>query len=153
MNAANAADAGPINAPQGCTHFKLRQLVRRVARIYDAELAQAGLKGTQYSLLSMLARLGPVMPAELARRLGLDASTLTRNLRPVVASGWATLRPGADERSRLVEITPSGRDKQAEAKRYWKRAQSRINTILGASEVARLHAWMDDAVALLDAAP
>ena len=148
-----AVHPGPAAlSPQGCTHFKLRQLVRRVARLYDAELAQAGLKGTQFSLLSMLARVGPVKPADLARGLGLDASTLTRNLKPVMASGWAIQGPGRDERSRLVEITVAGRAKQAEARRYWKRAQSRVNAILGETEVARLHAWIDVAAARLDAA-
>jgi DNA-binding MarR family transcriptional regulator len=146
-------DAGTAaRSPQGCTHFKLRQLVRRVARLYDAELSQAGLKGTQYSLLSMLARVGPVQPAELARGLGLDASTLTRNLKPVVAAGWATQGPGRDERSRLIDITTAGRAKQSEARRHWKRAQSRVNAILGEVEVARLHAWIDSAAARLDAA-
>lgn len=139
-------------SPQGCTHFKLRQLVRRVARLYDAELAQAGLKGTQYSLLSMLVRVGPVKPADLARGLGLDASTLTRNLKPVVAAGWATQGPGRDERSRLIQITAAGRAKQAEARRHWRRAQSRVNAVLGEAEVARLHAWIDGAAARLDAA-
>ena len=38
--------------PQGCTNFKLRQLVRRVSQLYDAEVGKAGLKTTQYSLLS-----------------------------------------------------------------------------------------------------
>ena len=68
------------DAPRGCTNFKLRQLLRGVSRLYDAELARAGLKGTQFSLLSHLVGLGPVAPGELARHMGLDASTLTRNV-------------------------------------------------------------------------
>ena len=38
--------------PQGCTNLKLRQLMRRVAQHYDAEVGKTGLRGTQYSLLS-----------------------------------------------------------------------------------------------------
>ena len=52
------------NAPRGCTNFKLRQLLRSESRLYDAELARAGLKTTQYSLLSHLLGLGPVAPGE-----------------------------------------------------------------------------------------
>lgn len=140
------------SAPQGCTNFKLRSLLRRVARLYDAELAQAGLKGTQYSLLSHVARLGPIKPVDLARHLGLDASTLTRNLRPVAAAGWVLQRAGPDERSRLIEITAAGRAKQAEARRHWKRAQLRLNGILGGAEVVRLHAMVDGSLARLEAA-
>jgi hypothetical protein len=68
-----------IATPKGCTNFKTRQLARLLSRHYDQELAKAGLKTTQYSLLSHVLHQGPVAPGELARRMGLDASTLTRN--------------------------------------------------------------------------
>ena len=44
--------------PQGCTNFKLRQLMRRVGQHYDLEMAKIGLKTTQYSLLSHVLKLG-----------------------------------------------------------------------------------------------
>jgi DNA-binding MarR family transcriptional regulator len=83
--------------------------------------------------------------------MDLDASTLTRNLRPLVAEGWIVVGPGADERSRLVAITESGRQKRSEAQRSWKRAQLAFNERLGAEAVARLHAAVDECMALLDA--
>ena len=86
--------------PQGCTNFKLRQLVRRVSQLYDQELAKAGLKTTQYSLLSHVLKLGPIRPGDLAAAMTMDASTLTRNLKPLVAAGWVVLGQGSDARSR-----------------------------------------------------
>src|SRR4051794_16595602 len=103
--------------PQGCTNLKLRQLMRRVAQRYDAEVGKAGLKGTQYSLLSHVTKLGPIRPADLAAAMSVEASTLSRNLKPLVAAGWITLSPGADGRSRLVEATDAGREKRIEAQR------------------------------------
>ena len=129
--------------PRGCTHFKLRQLLRAVARHYDAEMSRAGLKGTQYSLLSQVASLEPVQPVELARRMGLDASTLTRNLRVLTELGWLEQGPGADARSRLIRITPTGQAKRAEAQRCWKKAQLGMNEKFGAEQVAALHALID----------
>ena len=82
--------------PQGCTNFKLRQLMRRVAAHYDAEMARCGLKTTQYSLLSHVLKLGPIRPGDLAAAMKMDASTLTRNLRPLVDAGWVTLEAGTD---------------------------------------------------------
>jgi len=76
--------------PSGCSNFKLRQLMRRVSQHYDAELGKIGLKTTQYSLLSHVARLGPIRPSELAQAMTIDASTLTRNLKPLAAAGWIT---------------------------------------------------------------
>ncbi len=142
-------DSGMSIQPRGCTNFRLRQLLRRVSRIYDAELARVGLKGTQFSLLSHIAAHGPIQPNELARRMGMDASTLTRNLRLVIEAGWALQTSGADERSRSIEVTPVGRAKQAQAKRYWKKAQRAVNDHLGVERVSQLHALIDESIELL----
>ncbi len=135
--------------PQGCTNFKLRQLLRSVARIYDTELAQAGLKGSQFSLLSHVLKLGPIAPSVLAERMGMDASTLSRNLRPLIDKGWVLQGPGADARSRLLHITPDGRAKHDEAKRHWKKAQAALNARLGNARVGELHRLIDAAQPLL----
>ena len=79
--------ATPAARPQGCTNFKLRQLTRRMTQHYDRHMAPVGLKITQYSLLTHIDRLGPLAPGELARWMEMDASTLTRNLQPLVAAG------------------------------------------------------------------
>src|SRR4030095_7787056 len=103
--------------PQGCTNLKLRQLSRAVTRHYDAYVAPTGLKNTQYSLLSHVVLLGPIRPVDLAQRMRVDASTLTRNLQPLVAQRWVEQRPGDDARSRLIVATEAGRAKRVEAQR------------------------------------
>jgi len=138
-------------APRGCTSFKLRQLSRRVSQHYDRIVAGAGLKTTQYSLLSNIERLGPIRPSDLAAAMAMDASTLTRNLQPLVASGWVEVGPGADARSRLVTATAAGRGKRAEAQREWKRAQLALNEQLGTARVTALHALLDDCLGALNA--
>lgn len=139
--------------PQGCTNLKLRQLMRRVAQHYDAEVGKTGLKGTQYSLLSYVCKLGPIRPGDLAREMKVDASTLSRNMRPLVDAGWLTLGPGADGRSRLVSATDAGRDKRQEAQRRWRVAQEGINQMLGPQRVVQLHALIDDCLELLSPLP
>ncbi|MGR9092501.1 MAG: MarR family winged helix-turn-helix transcriptional regulator [Gammaproteobacteria bacterium] len=139
----------PATAPRGCTNFKLRQLLRRVSRIYDAELARVGLKGTQYSLLSHLVSMSPIAPGELARRMDMDPSTLTRNVRLLVDQGWVERAPGCDTRSHHLAITARGRAKHAEAKAHWKRAQLTVNAQLGGPQVATLHTLIDGALVSL----
>ncbi len=138
--------------PQGCTNLQLRQLMRRVAQHYDTELAQVGLKTTQYSLLSYALKLGPVRPADLAAALKMDASTLTRNLKPLIAAGWLRLDPGPDGRTRSVVLTPEGVSKREEAKQRWKTAQLRLNATLGEARVAALHTLIHESMDLLDPA-
>ena len=144
--------AAPALRPQGCTNLKLRQLMRRVAQRYDAEVGQVGLKGTQYSLLSYIIKLGPIRPVDLAEAMNVDASTLSRNLKPLIAPGWVTQEAGADARSRLVQATDAGRDKRVEAQRRWRVAQESLNAALGAQRVIALHALIDEAMQALDEA-
>ena len=80
--------------PQGCTNLVLRELSRVVTRHYDAYVAPTGLKNSQYSLLSHVVLLRALRPGELAARMKLDASTLTRNLQPLIAAGWVEQGPG-----------------------------------------------------------
>ncbi len=143
----------PDLQPQGCTNFKLRQLLRSVSRLYDAQIGLAGLKGSQYSLLSFVLSLGPIAPSELAQRMGMDASTLSRNLRPLVDKGWLLQGPGPNARTRSISITAAGRTKHAEARLRWQQAQRSLNQLLGEPEVAALHRRIDQAQQLLQAGP
>ncbi len=135
--------------PLGCTNFKLRQLMRRVTQHYDAEVGKVGLKVTQYSLLSHVAKLGPIRPVDLAREMKIGTSTLSRNLQPLVSAGWLELAPGPDGRSRLVSVTEAGRDKRQEAQRRWRVAQESLNQTLGSRRVVELHARIDECMELL----
>lgn len=135
--------------PRGCTNLKLRQLSRVVTRHYDAYVGATGLKNTQYSLLSYVVLYGPLRPSDLARHMSLDASTLNRNLQPLIAQGWVRVGPGHDARSRLVEATAPGRAKRLEGQRAWKQAQLALNERLGPARVVALHSLMDDCMTCL----
>ncbi len=125
--------------PRGCTNFLLHQLLRRLDQLYDAEMSKAGLKTTQFSLLSQVMRLGPLRPGALARATKMQPSTLTRNLRPLVQGGWVVMGEGSDARSRSVAVTAAGRDKHRQALRHWKDVQLRVNHLLGDVAVVALH--------------
>jgi DNA-binding MarR family transcriptional regulator len=128
--------------PLGCTCFKLRKLTRTMSRLYDQHMATVGLKTTQYSVLTNVAREAlPV--AELADRLGTERTTLTRNLKPLIEAQWITLEPGADSRQRIVTITKAGRAKVKEAYVAWRAAQTALEDLLGTAAVRTLHTQLD----------
>lgn len=137
----------------GCTNLRLRQMMRRVAHHYDLEMAKAGLKTTQYSLLTYVLKLGPLRPGELAKGLKISASTLTRNLKPLVDAGWLEVSAGSDARSRTVSITADGRAKREEARHRWKVAQDSLNALLGTERVLALHGLINDSLELLSPLP
>jgi len=93
--------------------------------------------------------LQPVRPGELARAAGIDPSTLTRNLKPLMAAGWVELGAGHDARTRAIRITESGRAKQAQAQRRLLMAQRSMNEKLGHRLISELKALMDESLGIL----
>jgi DNA-binding MarR family transcriptional regulator len=123
-----------------------------VTQHYDARLAPAGLRVTQFSLLAHLQRAGPTTISALADLLDMDRTTLTRNLTPLARSGLVTVASGADARTREVDVTGAGRAAWQRARPLWRRAQDEINRALGAERVAGLHALLDGSLSTLHAA-
>lgn len=143
--------ANETAVPAGCTNLKLRQASRLVTRHYERFIRASGLKITQYSLLSHVVKLGPLRAGELAAVLQLDASTLTRNLQPLVEQGWLQVRAvEGDARRRVVEATAAGVELRQQTQRAWKRAQLALNDQLGVERVARLHTLLDECITLLE---
>lgn len=129
--------------PTGCTVFRLRKLTRRVTQHYDACLAPAGLRVTQFSLLSILLNSPPLTMLALARRLEMDRTTLTRNLKPLVAARYVETVAGNDARTREITVTAKGRSVWNEARPLWRRAQNEVIAALGAEAVGDLHRMLD----------
>lgn len=142
------AGVPPPALPQGCTCARLRRLTRRITAVYDRELAAEGLRVTQYSLLSVLKRAAGAdgMPVtELAARMDMDRTTLTRNLKPLIDQDYAALAPDAqDRRVRRALLTPRGLQALEAARPHWLRAQQEVNRTLGEATVAQLHHWLDE---------
>ncbi len=131
-----------LEKPLACTCFRLRKLTRAMSRLYDQQMATVGLKTTQYSVLVNAAREAlPV--ADLAELLGLDRTTLTRNLKPLIDAGLVALHSGADSRQRIVTITAAGRAKVKLAYVAWSRAQTEFETLLGRDAVRALNQQLD----------
>lgn len=117
--------------PTQCLCTKLRRAARSVSRFYDEALADTGLKVAQFSLLRHLRRLDRPSISELAEAMGLDRSTLGRNLRVLEGDGLLRLTGGEDQRNRLVELTPAGLDALERGTPAWEDAQRRLAGRLG----------------------
>jgi DNA-binding MarR family transcriptional regulator len=135
-----------------CTDTKLRQLVRLMGRHYDAELRKVGMGMTQFWVLTQILEHGPARPCDLAKAMALEPCTLTRTLKPLIATGWLESVAGADRRTRSVRITRSGRMKRAEGLRRWQSADMRVRELLGAQNAKRLDAVLDDSLEAVPAA-
>jgi DNA-binding MarR family transcriptional regulator len=127
-----------------CTCGSLRKASRRITQFYDSALAPAGIKSTQYSILSEVDRgslAGPVTMCELATAMVMDRSTLGHNLKPLERDDLVVLRLcGDDRRKRYVELTKKGRSMLQRARRLWRHAEARFESIFGKEAAAELRA-------------
>ncbi len=134
----------------GCTCHRLRRLSRLMTLRYDQALAPAGMTVNQFSILRR-AQEGRHSVAALAATLGMERSTLSRDLKRLVAAGWVILRPNPeDARQRQVALTAAGGAAIAGAEPRWKAAQARLEAGAGVDEIGRLHAILDRVARTLD---
>ena len=115
-----------------CTH--LRRAARGVSRHYDEALAGFGVNVAQFSLLRHLQRLDRPSITTLADAMGLERSTLGRNLRVLEAEGLVALADGDDQRNRVVLLTEAGTELLRAAYPAWEQAQAKLVERLGAGQ-------------------
>jgi DNA-binding MarR family transcriptional regulator len=117
---------------QNCLLTRTRQISRVMTTIYDEALRPFGIVAPQFTLLVLIAELGPLSRSDLGRRNHHDRSTLTRNLQPLIAQGWVTEDlPGVDGRSRPLSLTEEGNALLNSAATAWSAAQIQAKALLG----------------------
>ena len=121
-----------------CTAVRLRLLNRVVTHLYDEALRPLGLKVSQLNILVVTANLELARPADVCRILHLEASTLSRNLERMRASGWVETVAGEDARSQPFRLTPAGKRILEQAASAWEQGQRSANDLLGRSFLASL---------------
>ena len=114
-----------------CACHRVRTAARAVTRAYDEALRPVGLRATQLSVLVAAAVDNALSITALAKFMGMDRSTLTRNLRPLEAEGLIRVGREGWRRSRTLEITRKGRSRLRDAMPLWENAQRALQKKLG----------------------
>lgn len=135
-----------------CACFNLRKATRAVTQLYDDALRPAGLRSTQFSMLTLLRVVGAIPMTRLAEEAVMDRTTLARNLEVLRRDGLVRVRAGRDARVRKVELTQAGVAKLEEAFPLWQAAQRSIASGLGVQRMDRLLADLARTVAATDRA-
>ncbi|MDN2582712.1 MarR family transcriptional regulator [Aquibium sp. ELW1220] len=107
-----------------CRCMAARREAARLTRSYDDHLRPHGLTVNQFTLLATLILAGPLPIRDLADRLGIDRTTLTRNVALSRTAGHVTEASGRDARQRFVSVTERGRALAEAALPDWKLAQA-----------------------------
>jgi len=132
--AATSANIGDIaeSTASACISTRVRQLSRIVTRVYDDALRPLGITASQFTLLTQLAQQDGITAVEIGHALDIEKSTLSRNLKRLLALGLITMDPPAGRRGRGLHLTPKGVTVIKQAYPVWMDAQSRTVKTMGA---------------------
>lgn len=109
----------------GCLCFAVRRAARSVTQRYDRALKGTGLRATQFTLLVVLSsRPEPTPLGQVAQWMGMERTTLTRNLRVLIESGYIVDSTGDDRRVRKLQLTEKGKQAALNALPQWRKAQT-----------------------------
>jgi len=122
-----------------CNCLAVRQAARYITQFYDRYLASAGLRTTQYGILSRLKRHGPMSINTLAVELVLDRTTLGRNIRPLERDDLIAIESDpSDRRSKILRLTRAGDARFQRAQKRWAEAQRRFEGVYGGKQASQL---------------
>src|SRR5215472_4654452 len=130
---------------ENCACHKVRTAARAVTRAYDEALRPVGLRATQLVILVAAGADDALSITALAKLMGMDRSTLTRNLAPLEREGLIRMGNEGWRRSRTVAITQKGRSRIREALPLWQKAQEQFRKKLG-RRWAAIRADLDDLI-------
>src|SRR4051794_27997297 len=116
-----------------CACASLRRAARLVTQLYSHEMGE-NIEPAQFSLLSALDGHPGVSQAPLGRALGLDKTTMSRNLKVMERNGWIAPAGADDRRERGYRLTKAGEKIFAATKPGWLRAQAKLRAAMQPGE-------------------
>jgi DNA-binding MarR family transcriptional regulator len=118
------------HASEHCVCLHTRMAARAITRLYDAAMAPLGLEATQFTLLGAIAANPTRSVTEMADRLALERTSLSRNL--AVLSKRGLISAGATKgRSVNYGVTEAGHSLLAAALPLWREVQSGLEGKIG----------------------
>lgn len=121
-----------------CFCTRARTAARLVARAYDDVLRPSGLKASQLAVLAAVDSAEAASIAELSNLLFMDRTTLSRNLKPLLAGGLVSVHEAGSGRSKAVEITRAGNGALKAALALWSEAQAQLQRRHGEPRLAAM---------------
>jgi DNA-binding MarR family transcriptional regulator len=110
-----------------CVCSVLRRASRAVTQHYEAQFRGSGLRATQFTILARLTQTEPLAISHLANALGVERTTLTRNLRPLERRNLIAI---SGDRARLVSITSTGETLALKTLPRWRQAEENVGKVL-----------------------
>jgi DNA-binding MarR family transcriptional regulator len=138
-----------MTSVENCTCFNVRRISRAITQFFDAEVRRHGIRPTQAPILRSLQAKNGWSMAELSEWLGMERTTLLRNLRPLQRDGFVRAKGGGQGGHVKLEITEKGRAAIAKTLPAWRSAQDKVVAILGNERWSTIISDLNDVVTKL----
>lgn len=133
-----------------CLATRVRQLSRIITRVYDDAMRPLGITASQFTLLTQLAQQDGITAVEIGLSLDIEKSTLSRNLKRLLALQLIQMDPPAGRRGRGLHLTPKGQAILKDAFPVWQAAQHRATVAMGTQSRQALDDLLDNAEKLIN---
>lgn len=134
---------------KNCLATRVRQLSRIITRVYDDAMRSLGITASQYTLLAQLASRDGITAVEIGQELDIEKSTLSRNLKRLLALELITMDPPAGRRGRGLHLTARGTAMLIDAYPIWQSAQKAAVAAMGHDCSVKLDNLLSDAEKLV----
>lgn len=121
-----------------CLATRVRQLSRIITRLYDDAMRPHGITASQFTLLTQLANRDGITAVEIGYALDIEKSTLSRNLKRLLALGLIVMDPPAGRKGRGLHLTDKGREVIRTAYPVWIEAQDKAVRVMGVASREQL---------------
>ena len=122
-----------------CLAVRVRLLNRTITAIYDDALRPLGLTAGQLNIMVVIAKRGPLSPGDVARRLNMEKSTVSRNVERMRKNGWVTVMAAESGRKQHLALTREGKTLLEKSVPAWNEAQTKARAVLGQRGAESIH--------------
>ena len=131
MQARKTLRSDAVEAIEACAGWNSRLASRRITQFLEKRMTASGLTIAQFGLMVQIAAASDDTLGALAERLGLDQSSLSRNLHGLERDGLVEIAiVERDQRKRAVWLTENGARRLEAAMPVWRAAHAALEEVL-----------------------
>ena len=119
-----------------CYCTNLRRSANAITEYYNRCFSDLDLTVAQYYIMVNLSRIKNANSSDLSKIIGLERSTLVRNIQGLIKKGW--VNEGGEGKGRQFKLTKRGEKLIENVKPKWEEAQDKIKKFLGEEDSSAL---------------
>ena len=119
-----------------CIYLSTRRAANALTAYYDRAMSELDITTNQFSIMIHIRTAKEIKIVDLAKKLKLEKSTLTRTLAPLIEQEYIHSRRGENRKEIILKLTDKGQEKMSQAFPVWCELQKEVIDFLGGKKEA-----------------